>query len=540
MALAQAESFRGTLTSEDARIFQRLHGDSKFYLESFATIRSEDEGKIPFLFNPIQQHFNEECTGMDLILKPRRLGFSTLLLGKGLHRTISNEGYTAFIMAHTPKSTGYLFKILKIMYESIPDRFKPKAGFDNSNELTFPELDSMISVSAAGSTSGIASNVGRSEQINFLLLSEFAYYAYPEETWTAISQAVPQDSGEIYIESTANGYNSFYDRVRDALTGTDSFKLHFYRWFDEPRYKIPLDRGETLNYSKAEIDLIVKCEEEGTKLTPAQIKWRRWKINQLREIGKFKQEYPESIEEAFLQSDRPWIDPLIVAQRIKEDAREPLSGQLKDAAGRDLHEPIPYEWRLFHHPVRGHRYVISADCAEGLPDGHYDSADVLDVETGEQVCHIHGRLGPYALAKSLNKCGRYYCDANGAPAMLAVEKAVHGAAVLLALRDIEDYPARCIYKHTEFDARTRHKSQKPGWVTSGKEKPIMCDALHQAYSTGEYIVRDKITHMEMRAMKAGSDGLPEKGGSKEQDDCMMSSAIVWRAKAHKPFRQQGW
>jgi len=525
---------------EEAKLFYRLHTDSKFYLESLVKIRSEDEGKIPFIFNPIQKHFLEQSTGTDLILKPRRLGFSTLLLGKALHQTISNEGYTAFIMAHTPKSTGYLFKILKIMYESIPSRFKPKAGFDNANELTFPKLDSMISVSAAGSTCGIASNVGRSEQINFLLLSEFAYYAYPEETWTAISQAVPQNSGEIYIESTANGYNSFYSRVKDALTGNDDFKLHFYRWFDEPRYMIPLERGETLDYSQDEIVLISKCNEEGTQISASQIKWRRWKINQLRDIGKFKQEYPESIEEAFLQSDRPWLDPLIVSHRIKEDAREPLGGYLKDVEGRDTNELIPHEWRLFHHPVRGHRYVISADCAEGLPQGHFDSADVLDVETGEQVCHIHGRLGPHRLAKSLAKCGRYYSDGNGAPAMLAVEKAVHGAAVLLTLREIEDYPDRCIYKHTEFDARTRHKSQKPGWVTSSKEKPIMCDLLHQAYSTGEYIVRDKLTHMEMRAMKAGSDGLPEKGGSTEQDDCMMSSAIVWRAKAHKPFVQQGW
>ena len=481
-----------------------------------------------------------ESTGMDLILKPRRLGFSTFLLGKALHNAISNEGYTAFIMAHTPKSTGYLFKILKIMYESIPERFKPKAGFDNANELTFPGLDSMISVSAAGSTVNIANNVGRSEQINFLLLSEFAYYAYPEETWTAISQAVPQNSGEIYIESTANGYNSFYTRVKEALTGNDDFKLHFYRWFDEIRYKLPLERGETLQYTGEEVSLINKVAEEGTKMTPSQIKWRRWKIGQLRDIGKFMQEYPETIEEAFLQSDRPWLNPVIVSQRIKDHAREPLGGQLKDATSNDTNDPIPNDWRLFHHPVSGHRYVIGADCAEGLPKGHFDSADVLDVETGEQVCHIHGRIGPYALAKHLAKCGHYYCDKNGSPAIIAVEKAVHGAAVLLALREVENYPDRCIYKHTEFDSRTRRSSQKPGWVTSSKEKPIMCDALHQAYSTGEYIVRDKITHMELRAMKAGSDGLPEKGGSTEQDDCMMSSAIIWRVKAHKPFVKQGW
>jgi len=382
MALPQ---LKGLTSAEDIQYISRLQSDGKFFIETMMNIRSESKGVVPFFLNPIQVHFHFNCTGHDLILKPRRLGFSTYLLGRGLHKTISNEGFTAFIMAHDPKGTNYLFEHLKIMYESIPDQFKPKRGFDNTTELTFPELHSKISVAAAGATEGIAKKVGRSEQVNYLLMSEYAYYAYPKETWTAISQTVPYD-GEIYIESTANGHNDYYDRVIDALHQKDDFKLHFYRWFDNVNSAIALKPREKLSYTKEEKYLIDKlAEEENTHLTPEQIKWRRWKIRDLRDYEKFKQEYPENLEEAFLQSDRPWLNPSVVSERIKKSI-EPLKGNLRDRSGNATAETIPLSWRVFLHPIPGHRYVVGADCAEGNIESHFDSADVLDVTTGWRGC----------------------------------------------------------------------------------------------------------------------------------------------------------
>lgn len=500
-------------------------------------IRSESEGIVPFKFNVTQNHFYGQRTRRDIILKPRRLGFSSYILAEYLWEVVTHEGVTGFIMAHDPKATQYLFGCLKIMFDSIPEMFRPKVGLDNANELTFPETKSKISVASAGSTEQVAKKVGRSEQVNYLLLSEFAYYPCPEATWGAISQTVPM-SGTIRIESTANGHNEFYSRVKEALDGQGYYKLHFYRWFDDPRFYVPLPKGATFLPTTDEVALRTTLAKEGVALTNAQLNWRRMKISELRSIPLFKQEYPESLEDAFLQTRRPWIDPDICARNMERDALEPLKGYLQDSSGRPTEKPIPVEWRVFVHPKPGHRYVISGDCAEGLPDSHFDSADVLDVQTGEQACHIYGRLGPYSFAKQLNDAGRYY-HCGGMPAILAVEKAVHGAAVLMALHDKYDYPDSCIYKHEEFDNIARRIKKKRGWVTSNKEKPLMCDALKEAYETGDYVVHDVITHREIRMLQPDENGIPQAPGT-GFDDAMMSSAIAWRVKAHKPFKQTGF
>lgn len=90
-----------------------------------------------------------------LVLKARQEGVSTFCLIYHLDRTLFHKNYTTAIIAHKHDSLKKLFRIIKIAYESCPDRFrladgslwvKPKAKYDNANELYFEGIDSRIYV----------------------------------------------------------------------------------------------------------------------------------------------------------------------------------------------------------------------------------------------------------------------------------------------------------------------------------------------------------------------------------------------------------
>ncbi|MEP0861295.1 MAG: hypothetical protein HRF52_07630, partial [Ignavibacterium sp.] len=87
----------------------------------------------------------------------------------------------------------------------------------------------------------------------------------------------------------------------EVLAGRNNFKLHFYPWFANPEYQIIND--ERIILTDEEKELVEKYS-----LTESQIKWRRAKQTELKRL--FKQEYPETPEEAFLTSGNGYFQSL--------------------------------------------------------------------------------------------------------------------------------------------------------------------------------------------------------------------------------------
>jgi hypothetical protein len=130
--------------------------------------------------------------------------------------------------------------------------------------------------------------------------SEVAYWRDGKTTIAGALQAVPEhlDNTWVVFESTANGAQGwFYNECMAALQGDSEWKLHFYAWWWDDDYKLPLEPGEVIEYTDEEQAL---ADKHG--LTPEQIKWRRKKIRDLK--GRFQQEYPETPEAAFIHSGR--------------------------------------------------------------------------------------------------------------------------------------------------------------------------------------------------------------------------------------------
>jgi len=234
---------------------------------------------IPFVPNRAQAHLMQNLTGRDILLKPRQLGFSTLIRALHESKAMTTTSRLA-TLAHDADTTGMLRRMSRRMWEHIPERIRPLRGTDNATTTVYANTGSEVIIKTAGSTAG-----GRGGTLSDVHGSEVAYWRDASDNMAGIMQAVPL-GGNIVLESTPNGAQGwFYDTCMNALDGSGIWKLHFYQWWWNDEYQIPLEQGESLSYADDEIELIIKHN-----LKPSQIKWRRYKQQEIPHT--FLQEYP--------------------------------------------------------------------------------------------------------------------------------------------------------------------------------------------------------------------------------------------------------
>lgn len=495
-AMAGLLALKAKEKKAEQAISRHFKDDHKIFIEKNIRLRTANQGIQPFIFNSGQNLYWPHRTNYDIILKPRKEGFSMLKLADGLCYAIMNEGWHSKIVAHTPDAYKELKEAQMIMFDSIPDRFKPKVSKDNEGVLYFQDLNSKITVANAGATEPVAENVGRGETINFLHLSEYSRYAYPEKTFNSLFNCVPQ-GGLVSIESTPYGHNDFYFKVQDARAGLSAFKLHFIRWFDSNLNRIEGDAP--LVYDEQEELLVKKYNVDD-----AHLRWRRWKLSGLgtglKAERMFNQEYPSDVDLCFLRGEGGFFDADALLWH-KNECRAPV--EIK----HDTHV------RIFKHVEPNKKYVAGADTSEGTGTGDYSSCRIIEFESGEEVCHIHGRFHPKLFAKYIAAMGFYYNTA-----FLGVEKNNHGHSVILALVEIEKYPQEKLYCH---------KPNKFGWLTTAATRPVLLDDYEEAFNKKYFISRCEIAVGEHFSFVVGSDGkaAATRGG---HDDTVISGAIAWQ------------
>ena len=322
------------------------------------TLRTKAGGLEPFILNKAQVYLHEclEQQKADtgkvraIILKGRQLGCSTYVEGRYYHNTIHRFGYRTFILAHDRTSTGSIYNMALRYHDNCPDALKPNTGTSNAKELIFDKLDSGFRVGTAGTDS-----VGRGDTIQLFHGSEVAFWPKRSEGEIAkgVLQAVPDlPDTEIILESTANGTGGYYHaEVQKALRGEGDYQLIFIPWFwmDEYRRPQPIDFEAT----EYEQELMVDYG-----LDPEQIMWRRNKVIELTTalqdgMKAFKQEYPNTINEAFQTSnDGGMIKPELVHKARKQDikAGNTLVVGVDPSRGGDRFSVIRRKARVMYNP----------------------------------------------------------------------------------------------------------------------------------------------------------------------------------------------
>ena len=216
---------------------------------------------------------------------------------------------------------------------------------------------------------------GHGETAGVVFLDEFARHPYAAESWKAFIPVIA-DGGQILIVSTANGFgNTYYDLWTNAddrgiatrFLGADRHPGRDDAWFArdaeealrgrhgravpaEPGRGVPGDGGLALRHRRA---------------------------------------HPLRGEEP-----RPGVPGRV--RRLSETGRRRPSAKRSDGM-----------IRVWDEPEKGKEYAIYIDAATGRGKD-YSSLTVIDLQTMNIPCELHGKLDPDLLAEQAHFLGRWY------------------------------------------------------------------------------------------------------------------------------------
>jgi hypothetical protein len=259
-------------------------------------VLNKDKVLVPFLWNKAQYDFHYKRTGRDLLLKARQLGFSTYMQGELFRRTIK-QTRTTITLAHDADTTQKLRLMADRFWENyyVNNEREPRK-YANSSMTSYPRHDSVASIATAGSL-----HTGRGDTYTDFHGSEVAFWPDAEKI---VNGALQGGNPDAVLESTPNGAQGyFYELCMEALRNNSIWHLHFYPWWWDLSYSIPLHDDERIDFTDEEKELT-----ERHHLSAAQIKWRRYKQKELK--GSFIQEYPEDPITCFLTSGKSYFGNL--------------------------------------------------------------------------------------------------------------------------------------------------------------------------------------------------------------------------------------
>lgn len=519
----------------------------KEYCENYLYIRDKKQRLVKLKFKPAQGNLyriikEEHKAGRPvrlIVLKGRQEGISTATEALMFQDSATRPLVNTLIVAHRDDSTAALFNMNKLFYDYLPKELQPMRKNSNAKELVFenptrnedekrrrPGLRSRIRCITAG-----GKGVGRSLTQNNVHLSEFAFWpGNKTETLLGIMQSVPDDINTmVIIESTANGFNEFKELWDGAVAGTNGWRPVFLPWYLEPEYRKPVEPGTVWTEEERKLREQYGLDEE-------QLSWRRWciKTNCGGDEQLFRQEYPNTPDEAFLLSGDPFFDnDVIMARRLA--AKKPLRVGLFEHDEPEIEGGMPKNWRftdgdkekgfirIYEEPKPGRPYVIGGDTAGEGSDRF--TAHVIDNTDGHQVAELQQPLSEILYARQVFCLGHYYNEA-----LIGVEVNFSTYPEL----KLEEWHYPKLYQRERFDTYKNKMVKSFGWVTSPKTRPIILAGLHTVMEEAPELVVSFETLGEMLTFVHGKDRRPE-AAEGEHDDLVMAAAIAHAIRGQQSY-----
>ena len=584
--MGPAVRFSGQDVGVDPEILaiqERLRTDTVFWAEHCATIVAADKRPVRLKARPWQLAFDEALERQRLaglpqraiILKARKLGFSTWVQAKFMQRVSQRPFQVALTVAHRQDAAATLYDMASVMYQRLPGDvelgeliygepraapFSVKPQLVNVGEsrsgarwMVLGDKQRKAEASIYQTMTAGAKGGARSSTPSAIHASEVAHIEDPDFL-IGLFNSLPLIPDTIGVqESTAHGFNHFYDAWKKAVAGeeTDSglWAPLFFGWQDNPFNRFPFasdqarDRFAKTIGDKAgngDDDEPWLVEQFGVSLE--QLHWRRIVRDgpecKYGDVEMFHQEHPATPEQAFIGSGRPVFPGILVARMIRaaQEAPAPVEGVLRgvdfrerrtrqgtvlvpqgaewvpvDQIEREDEETWPLGDRLlvWEHPVNeatqegvpttevkpDGQYIVFGDVAEGRgvasDDPDYNVVQVLDHFTRKQVARYRSHIAIHDFPLILLLVALYYNEATLAP-----EKTGIGIGVVDALQ--KDYRYRRMYRTRRAGDSQRNDPMESlvGWKTTPVTKPLLELTFGIVLKTGEHGVRDVQTARE--------------------------------------------
>jgi len=395
--------------------------------------------------------------------KPRQVGVSWDFALYCLHH-LGWKGYrTVGSVNYNQVAAGELLWRMRTLWDTMPARLRPPLRRGTGWSTDHVEFANG-SRAVALATKDVS---GAGYTFSLMGIDEAGLIKDLDENWAALLPAVEQ--GELHLFSTPRAdAGKFADLVKACKGGDTTFAYREILWSERP------GRDEA------------------------------WRQKQIAEIGQrsFDREYGG----LFARAGSAYFDDDVIKK-------------LRVAAVAPKYEQWGGRLKVWESARPGCQYVIGADVAEGLEDGDFSCAQILERRTGRQAATFHARIGVTEYAERLVALAQLY-----GRAWLAIEANNHGHAVCQWAYQHCRYHR--VYRETrDGEGRLGAPAMRLGILTTTASKPAMLAAVENGLRTGTIQVCDAATIEELSSflsLAGGAYGAPPG----QHDDCVMALLLA--------------
>lgn len=526
----------------------------------YVKIRSKDKGIIPFT-KPYwgQKRVLREIAMSDkerifVILKARQLGMTTLLSVFDLYYAMILSGVKSAIMFASYKDAYRIRHELTLLYDLLPPHKRTLLTSSNREAMRFSNASEIyfLYTSNRGDAKGMA---GRGNSFNYLHASEVAFFKSWEDFYTiqsALSDTFPY---RLYLyESTANGYNEFYE-LWETAKRNPVMKAIFIGWWSKDDNRLPktdefADFFIPLNPQEKAWVKKIKAYY-GVELSMEQWAWWRYQLHTKFNSNEIYclQELPHTEDEAFQLSGSKFFPSLILSEMLINSKKiEPVL-KAKLWVDRESmyisYSDSEYNLLIYEYPEPDGFYVIGADPTMGAnPDS--DNAVISVFRAYKDKCvqvaeFCDNQVPPQLFARILLFLAGFY---NGALVNLEVNGP--GRVVLFEIDELRKRQWKPSFGNvpSEFTDKIRDGIQKMReylytrpdslarsfvrhWATTGDTKAWLMEQLRGALHDKTIEVLSEECIKEMQTVI--KDGTYIGADSGMHDDRVIACALGYEA-----------
>ena len=528
--------------------------DKEWRMSHLYKITDRNSNKIVFKRNKAQQDFEKKRTNRNIILKSRRLGFTTYESLDMLDDTLFTPNFESLFTAHTQEDAQNIFdNMIDFSWKNIGDISKLwQVQADRANKLRFDfgEIEGGQSAGFQSKTlsSITVSNSGRSGRYNRVHISEIAKLCatYPIKAQEIINGTIPTVpfDGRIDIESTAEGMGGHFPDMfweawnRGEPIHTTQFKAHFYNWTwdDEEINKVK----EIISVEQME-DVRFKELQEAHKLSDKEITYYylKW-LSLKKDWNILRQEYPTTPEEAFILSGSPYFNTERITMLIHKTKVPIWQGEIElkcqhptqcsfielcNSKRPILTEQANGKLLIWEHPQSYSSYIQGDDTAEGVGQDN-SVADVINNKTLKTVAsYVSGSCPPDEFALVVFALGLYYNNA-----YTGVESNKDGLWINDTLFKM-GYPN--LFFRERYDDITKSVGKQLGFRTGARERDPILANLKSYLNNYDDIWVDRAFLDECLTFIRNKVGKPEAMEGRK-DDRIMAKAIALEIRKNAP------
>lgn len=418
-----------------AQEWYRCQHSPTYFINEYCWIYSaETQTWVPFKLWPMQVKLVQKIQQEKRVVsvKTRQGGFTWIGKAYFLHAMIFDPIVNGVIFSRTlelAKEQVSEDQGLKGMYMRLPEWMKPDGGITKDNAQEF-------SIANGSRIRALPHTQGEGGTYTHCLFDEIDRCLNPGDDTRLYNNVRPAlEKAKIVIMgsiSEKTRRNSLLKNTfRAAVEGRSEYKAFFIPWDSRP------DRDQAW-YDNELKEAIARHDDvaEG--------------------MDYMAQQYPRTPEEAMAPASKNKRIPYHHIERVWEPM-QPID---------DIDAPPFAGLKIYRKPEPGHRYVMGADPAEGVPGGDDSSAGVMDADTGEEVATLDGKFEPTKVFPSmLFQLAQYYNDAAILP-----ERNNHGWAVIGELTELIATVEGC-----QVDVLEMPIDGKPGWLSSVRGKVMLYD-----------------------------------------------------------------